>query len=46
MGTQREIADKIVEKDGDYILCVKGNQGHSRGRTKRRKAACEAGGDG
>jgi len=28
MGTQREIASKIVEKDGDYILCVKGNQGN------------------
>jgi predicted transposase YbfD/YdcC len=25
MGTQREIATKIVEKHGDYILCVKGN---------------------
>ena len=27
MGTQRAIADKIVEKGGDYILSVKGNQG-------------------
>ena len=27
MGTQREIATKIVEKGGDCILCVKGNQG-------------------
>jgi predicted transposase YbfD/YdcC len=26
--TQREIATGIVEKDGDYILCVKGNQGN------------------
>ena len=28
MGTQREIATKIVEKGGDYILYVKGNQGN------------------
>ena len=27
MGTQRAIAGKIVEKGGDYILSVKGNQG-------------------
>lgn len=27
MGTQRAIAGKIVEKSGDYILSVKGNQG-------------------
>ena len=27
MGTQRAIADKIVEKGGDYLLSVKGNQG-------------------
>jgi predicted transposase YbfD/YdcC len=27
MGTQRAIASKIVEKGGDYILSVKGNQG-------------------
>ena len=27
MGTQRAIAEKIVEKGGDYILSVKGNQG-------------------
>ncbi len=27
MGTQRAIASKIVEKGGDYILGVKGNQG-------------------
>lgn len=27
MGTQRAIAGKIVEKQGDYILSVKGNQG-------------------
>lgn len=27
MGTQRAIAGKIVEKEGDYILSVKGNQG-------------------
>jgi predicted transposase YbfD/YdcC len=27
MGTQRSIAEKIIEKGGDYILAVKGNQG-------------------
>jgi predicted transposase YbfD/YdcC len=27
MGTQREIAKKIVENEADYILAVKGNQG-------------------
>lgn len=27
MGTQRAIAEKIVTKEGDYILAVKGNQG-------------------
>jgi predicted transposase YbfD/YdcC len=27
MGTQTAIANKIVEKEGDYILAVKGNQG-------------------
>jgi predicted transposase YbfD/YdcC len=27
MGTQRAIAKKIIEKEGDYILAVKGNQG-------------------
>src|SRR6056297_2384457 len=27
MGTQKRIADKIVEKQGDYILALKGNQG-------------------
>lgn len=27
MGTQRAIAAGIVEKGGDYVLCVKGNQG-------------------
>lgn len=26
MGCQREIAEKIVEKGGNYLLCVKGNQ--------------------
>ncbi len=28
MGCQRDIADKIVEMGGDYVLAVKGNQGH------------------
>lgn len=28
MGCQTEIAKQIVEKQGDYILAVKGNQGH------------------
>ena len=27
MGTQRAIAEKIIEQGGDYILAVKGNQG-------------------
>jgi len=27
MGTQREIAQKIVDKRGDYVLALKGNQG-------------------
>ena len=27
MGCQKEIAKKIVEKDGDYVLGLKGNQG-------------------
>lgn len=26
MGTQREIVELIVDKNGDYVLCVKGNQ--------------------
>jgi predicted transposase YbfD/YdcC len=26
MGCQKELAEKIVEKKGDYVLCVKGNQ--------------------
>jgi len=28
MGTQTKIADKIIEKGGDYILALKGNQGY------------------
>jgi predicted transposase YbfD/YdcC len=28
MGCQRDIADKIVEMGGAYVLAVKGNQGH------------------
>lgn len=27
MGTQREIAQKIRDKQADYVLCLKGNQG-------------------
>ena len=27
MGCQKEIAEKIQEKEGDYILALKGNQG-------------------
>lgn len=27
MGCQRQIADKIVDKGGDYVLALKGNQG-------------------
>lgn len=28
MGTQKEIAQKIIEGGGDYILSLKGNQGN------------------
>lgn len=28
MGTQTEIAKRIVDKGGDYVLCLKGNQGN------------------
>lgn len=28
MGCQREIVEKIIEKGADYVLAVKGNQGH------------------
>jgi predicted transposase YbfD/YdcC len=28
MGYQKEIASKIIEKEADYILALKGNQGH------------------
>src|SRR5690606_30536099 len=28
MGCQRDIAEKILEKGGDYILALKGNQGN------------------
>ena len=28
MGCQKEIASKIIEKEADYLLAVKGNQGH------------------
>ena len=34
MGTQRAIAEKIVAKGGDYILCVKGNQGRLHDETR------------
>lgn len=27
MGCQRDICQKIVEKSGDYVICLKGNQG-------------------
>lgn len=26
MGCQKELAEQIVDKGGDYVLCVKGNQ--------------------
>jgi predicted transposase YbfD/YdcC len=38
MGTQRAIAEKIIEKGGDYILAVKGNQG---GLEEEVKATCK-----
>lgn len=28
MGCQKEIAAKIIDRGGDYLLCVKGNQGN------------------
>ncbi len=28
MGTQREISEQIIDQDGDYVFCVKGNQGN------------------
>jgi predicted transposase YbfD/YdcC len=28
MGCQTDIASKIIEKEADYLLAVKGNQGH------------------
>ena len=34
MGTQRAIAQKIVDKGGDYILSVKGNQGRLHDETR------------
>lgn len=30
IGTQTEIAEGIIQKGGDYVLCVKNNQKHSR----------------
>lgn len=32
MGCQREVAAKIVERGGDYILALKGNQGNLHGQ--------------
>jgi len=26
MGTQKKIAEKIIDKEGDYVLALKGNQ--------------------
>jgi len=34
MGCQREIADKIISKQADYILALKGNQGSLRTDTE------------
>lgn len=34
MGCQREIASKIVSKKADYVLALKGNQGHFHEETK------------
>ncbi|MCP4427568.1 MAG: ISAs1 family transposase [Chloroflexi bacterium] len=28
MGCQTDIAEQIVDQDGDYVLSLKGNQGH------------------
>ena len=45
MGTQRAIAAAIVEKEGDYVLCVKGNQGrlHDEVRDQFDFALCQLG---
>ncbi len=38
MGTQKEIARKIIHKNADYILQVKGNQQTLISRSGRMKA--------
>ena len=35
MGCQREIASRIIDKEADYILAVKGNRGRLGGECKR-----------
>lgn len=34
MGCQKELAGQIVEQQGDYVLCLKGNQGHLHAETE------------
>ncbi|MDX2305513.1 MAG: ISAs1 family transposase, partial [Microscillaceae bacterium] len=42
MGTQRSIADKILEKGGDYFLALKGNQGDLFAQVQDQFARMEA----
>jgi predicted transposase YbfD/YdcC len=40
MGCQKEIAEKIIKKEADYILAVKGNQGSLEEDIKRTERFC------
>jgi predicted transposase YbfD/YdcC len=40
MGCQKEIAEKIINKEADYILAVKGNQGSLEEDIKRTERFC------
>jgi predicted transposase YbfD/YdcC len=40
MGCQKEIAEKIIKKEADYILAVKGNQGNLEEDIKRTVRFC------
>ncbi|MDB5338329.1 MAG: ISAs1 family transposase [Planctomycetaceae bacterium] len=35
MGTQKEIASQIIAQKGDYVLALKGNQGHAHDDIQR-----------
>lgn len=41
MGCQKELAEQIVDKGGDYVLCVKGNQGSLHEDVKRFFDECD-----